>query len=398
MSATISKFTNLAGHPLGLAFYCLFLYNTIKVFNYPANWKSYFGLIFSISVGGFLYMPFLPAVLGISAFLVLLLLFLMKFAYIQKQYRTVLLFSGSVFFAFLLILPYLLTTIRSGSVEKAVTFFSFYYLGIHLLVILLNIFPVIFVLFFVARKFIIAQKTIPLLIVAISLFTSLGMYSFVHFNGFIEYKFLALFVLTAGIFGGIAFDLFIDKNKLCMITAFILLLSMNWPILYNMKREHYMYNSHPLPYFEKGKYIYSTDSQANEMYDWIRANTGINDVFVDTDYVLPVLTQRQLYIAVDLPDIQSPPGFEYKVADFVVARHGHSNQEYEQRWSVFNSIYQSNKISSFLDFDNYVNKAQSVFIVIRPTNSGVEIDRDFFELVFSSSGEKYFLYKYLTNK
>jgi hypothetical protein len=157
----------------------------------------------------------------------------------------------------------------------------------------------------------------------------------------IEYKFLGLFCLSLGLVGGGALaSLIRAKVWLGGLVATLLFASASADIVSKARD-----SSHRLldPYTIEGANTIHADPAEAALYRWIREETGVDVLFLDTRLTIPMFGRRQLYVAYDLPRADAPrnsrDGYHESVPDMLMGWFGHSEEEVAERTALVAGVF-----------------------------------------------------------
>jgi hypothetical protein len=359
-----TKFTTSCGDPVGLVLFFLFVYSIIKLFR---NDKIIINsILFAISIlgCGFIYPPMFPAVVFGTVAVCLGMAIMRKRNHFVCYFRRIVLISIILVSGILLLIPY--WSVISSGVRQSVDLFDFRFVLRNLTIYLFWCLPIV-VIIILNRKFLKSQLCKqPLIILSIIIVATAFSYIFVHLLASAEYKFLMLSTVSLGIFGGVAFYF---MSQWCnRVVVFVLLLLFTIPsiklVLWRVKSLRDI----PISYTEKGIYIYSTDTEENELYEWIRNNTPIDSIFIDTELNIPIFAQRSLFIGMDKvggdPTIGYTTNRDKNIDVFLKQRHGHNTDLVNTRRSIVKYIYdRTEKVN--IDLDAIFGSQMNIYIVDR---------------------------------
>ncbi|HIJ71852.1 MAG TPA: hypothetical protein HPP87_10890 [Planctomycetes bacterium] len=386
------KFSNINGIPPGLVFYLLFLYSIIKIFIDKKILPAAPLFLLAVVGVGFIYPQFLP---GVIAAALASCLVNMIFRTMQDRGNCILrsvIATALLITACAILYPYL-TSITSG-VKGQMQFFNFKTLLMNAAIYLVICFPVL-LLIFLNRKHLArnTDRRVLLTIVTVTVAT-LACYLCIHLTWTNEYKFSMLSMITLGILGGVAFRLMAQWCKKSVV--FILLLLFIFPAFNNIYTRLRYFDSFEPPYIEKDEYIYSKNAEENQLYEWIRNNTDTDDVFIDTEPLLPVLAQRRLYIALDR-QVQGravrSPGYGFLLMDFFRLICGYERKLIAERTGIVYTIYTSNLDLTTAQKENLFAVANKVYVIVRKAYIRGKFNKSGFEKVFQSARGNFLVYR-----
>jgi hypothetical protein len=134
----------------------------------------------------------------------------------------------------------------------------------------------------------------------------LGGYLLVHMPDRVEYKWLIVFGLMLGVAGGIAFRAW-GRGRWRHVVFFILLVFM-LPSGADCYVKATRLSWLPPDYEETDMWLRSRDSEERQLYAWIRRETGMEDVFIDTCGEVPVFAHRRLFVGRDILSVSVSGG------------------------------------------------------------------------------------------
>jgi hypothetical protein len=376
------KFHSFNGVPLGLVFFLMLVYGTMKLFE---NKKIvlYSLLILTGAIGSlFFYAAFGPGILAWFGLMGLLWLSKYKDDDFKVFGRTLLLLYSLIFLSLLAVSPYLKQLSSSGGFLKVEfcnpriiiqNIFNF------LLPCLLSLSMIL-----VFRKYWIhSLERRNLSIVGCLFLSNLTCYLFVHMPSNGEYKFLLLAMIPFGIIGGIAFTRVLHYSRWI---ALGLLLLLSLPALrlcrYDFSSSpRKMFNVRYTPSFqENGTILESRDSEENAMYRWIRENTSRDTYFLDKETLIPVYAQRSLWVGFETD--KPIPGYHMSIFRLKIL-HGYDEQEYAQRQEIVQNIFASQPTLTEEEIAAYIIQKR-LFVIVRDNNIKISLDRYGFSAVFTS--------------
>jgi hypothetical protein len=121
-----------------------------------------------------------------------------------------------------------------------------------------------------------------------------------------QYKFYLLAVYSLGIVGGIAFHVLHGRSRpAALLVLSLFLLSFGLDCVHKAT----LWRHVPEAFRESGMGLEHADPAENELYQWIRSETGPGAVFVDSKLTVPVFGQRALFVGL---------GGELNLKDYVI--------------------------------------------------------------------------------
>ena len=378
----LMKFYNNNGVPLGLIFFLLMVYGTMKLFERKRT-AFYSFLILSGTVCSlFFYAAYGPGILAWVGFIGLMWLIKYKDEDFRAFGRTLLILSILIIISVLAVSPYLRQISSSGGFLE-VEFFSLQNFFRNLLSFLLpGSLLLIIIIFF--RKYLTANLNRQNLSLMGCLFLSnIACYLVFHISPNVEYKFLLLALLPFGIVGGIAFTRIQHYSRpLALGLLFVLLLP-------SLQISRWRFESSPrtifdinhiAPYYENGTSLESRNPGEKAMYEWIRENTSMDTYFLDAKTKIPVYAQRSLWVGFD--DGTKLPGYAMAVPRMKIL-HGYDDQEYSQRQQIAQNIFGSQNSLTQEEVASYIIQ-NKLFVVVRNDNIKTPLDHYGLREVFTS--------------
>lgn len=390
------KFSNVNGVPLGLVFYLLFLYSLINIFN-NRKIKSSSALFFiSILAGGFIYPQFVPGIIA-TVIVVCGISFVMNrktepSVYLKKNVLVVVLLAIGI----IILYPYI-SSVSSGT-KGQIELFNVDALLANLTNFIVLCFPISVIIFLSRRILKINTDRQALVIIFAAAAAMFCCYIFIHMPWTNEYKFLTLSMVTLGIPAGLS--LTVVKQRWNGTIVFILLLFFIYPAFNNIdaKLKHLSYL--PILYSEKGRYIHPNNLEENELYEWIREKTSSDDVFVDTELMLPVFAQRKLFIAIDKHVSGHPagyPGYSFVLTTFFRLICAYEMDLIINRTRTVTTIYNSSKPLSPQQKSELCGSGNNIYVIVRKAIVRKTFDRNEFTGVFRSTNGSFLVYRYEGN-
>ncbi len=376
------KFSSNNGNPIGLVFFLLMVFATMKIFER----KRPFFYGFLIALGAtcciFFYAAFGPGIIAWVGFAGLLWLTKYKDNDFKDFGRGFLLMSILIAVSVLAVSPYLRLLSSSGGFLQVEFlnmktlcrgFFSF---------LLPSSLSIIVIMFF--RKYLAENLNRRNLSLLVCLFlSSVTCYLFFHIPGNAEYKFLLLGMLPFGIIAGIAFTRIRFHSKWLALGLFTLLFIPSLIISYHQ------FASSPgtifdvyrnAPFYENGTALESSDAEENSMYIWIRENTTMDTYFLDKETKIPVFAQRTLWVGFDTGE--KLPGYSMTVPR-IKSLHGYDDQEFSRRNEVAQNIFGSQDSMTEEEIVAYLVEKQ-LFVVVRDNNIKIPTDHPDLQGIFTS--------------
>ncbi len=388
-----NKFPDVCGDPIGLVFFCLFIYSVQICYCKRPTLQACAGMVISIPCVLFFYPPFAPAVAIICAGLVTSHFLLSRRMGLKNSGKSSLLLLGALLAGGICCWPY--WKMVSSGVGTKMELFSGPF-------ILMNALNVLLFMGFTGLLIGLQWQRIRnhvwnqpfLLLFGMCSVLLLG-YLSIHIPGEIEYKLLLLAGLCFGILGGIAFYMLGSQKRWIAAGLFILF---TCPSLGHVYRYGFQYGTNPFTYglygvsvYEKGCDVYVSKPEEQQMYDWIKTNTARDAFFLDTTLHVPVFAKRWLYIGLDRLDGQGEPGYLFSLKKLQI-RNGYSPETYEFRTAVARNFYGYEDTMSRQEVLECLKK-NDIFIIIRDYNDSMKMQTQDLVEVFCSSAGAYRIYR-----
>jgi len=386
------KFSNINGIPLGLLFYLLFLYSLIKIFIDKRILPMALLFLLAVVGGGFIYPQFLPGVIAATVASCLVHTIWRKMPDRSSCFLRSIIATGLLIAGCAILYPYF-ASINSG-VKGQIQFFNIKSLFANAAIYIIICFPVLLIIFLNRRDLSKNVDKRVLVTIVTVIVATLACYLCIHLTWTNEYKFSMLSMITLGIPGGVAFRLMTRWCKKSIV--FVLLLVFMFPAFNNIYTRLRYFDSFELPYIEKGKYIYSRNTEENELYEWIRHNTDAEDVFVDTEPILPVLAQRHMYIALDRQAqgrIVRSPGYSFLLMDFFRLICGYNNDLVAKRTNIVYTIYSSNRNLTSAQQADIFSAGKNAYVIVRKAAIRSNLNKRGFKKVFQSARSNFLVYR-----
>ncbi len=292
------KFSNSNGVPLGTVFFLLALFSLIKLFQSKNRWGNTLLFLFSLLGCGFLYPAFLPGLISSTGLLCLVNLFSPRQGDFARDAKKIILLTGALAVGLLSLSPYFLS-ITSG-LKSQLHLFNLEWMSIKIMRFALVAFPLLIIIFINRRYLLHNANRAGLTVLITVVIATLGCNIIFSLPLDTEVKFFMLSAMTLGIVGGIAIHGMNQRfSKLLVLSIVLLFLA---PLYRQVQVKLLLQKDDPPVselYYEKGRYLYSTSSEENELYQWIKNQTEKNSPFIDLQLTVPVLAQRQLFIGMD---------------------------------------------------------------------------------------------------
>lgn len=392
VTPVFTKFTNVNGLPIGLAFFLLVLYSLMKISKNKEVPLYTVCLFISILSCGFFYPQMLPGIVASGT--LLCLVGILPTRYNKKLgLKRIGLIASVLAVSTLLLMPYLRSIMGEGGLNKIVLFNStLMWENARTLLLLAG--PVLVVIF-ISRKFLLSRLSVqPVTVLLITILGTAGCYIFIHMQRSNEYKFLILLTVMAGILGGIA--LYAMKQHFHKSFVLILLLLFLLPsynvIVGKLKAQmHY-----PRTYVEKGRDIRLTADEGNELYQWIREHTAKDSVFIDSELKIPVFAQRQLFLTID-KQVHGKPVIErgYGLLTDTILREVSAYPPciLDERNRIVTAVYDPKQNFSSGEMEEFLSTNRHIYIVVRTEKLRGKFTNKRFDIIFESHDGHIIVYR-----
>ncbi|MEN6308505.1 MAG: hypothetical protein ABFD91_12190, partial [Anaerohalosphaeraceae bacterium] len=387
------KFPDICGDPLGIVFFCLFVYSIFQLYTQRPTLRTCAGLIISISGVVYFYTPFAPGIAIVSAGLILFHLFVFRHIHMQIPPVSSILLTVALLITGMCFWPYW-KTVSSGVGSQMELFSGASVLNHGFNVLLLTGFTAIIIGTQRQLLWRHSQAKQLVLLFLISGFLIIG-YLFIHVPGTVEYKLLLLGGICCGIIGGMALYFLGEQKRWLAAGLFILFACPGFGHIY---RFGFKYGDHPLKYglstvpvYEKGCDLHVSEPEEQQMYDWIKASTPRSSKFLDTSLDIPVLAKRQLFIGLDRTDGKTESGYSISMKGFWI-RNGYDLKAGEFRTAIARNFY---GYEDTLSRQNVLEclKQNDIFVVVRDNTDSMKVQTEGLEELFQSSAGRYRVFK-----
>jgi len=388
------KFINVNGAPLGLVFFLLALHSIVRLFQGGRPPLHAFLLGVGAAGCGFFYAPFLPG-LGVGALAACAArgaLESRRLGRLPALRRLRWPFAGLAG-GLVLILPYFIGT-SSGAAGKVQLLHPGFTLANSLGYLI--VFAPALVILYLGRRVLreSAERQGVLTLIAFILANSLC-YIVLHLPSHNEYKFLVLLSVPLGILAGVAFRGMMQRyDRRILFLCFLPLLLPLYDVTEGRSR---WFSKVPHHYGESGGNIYSLNEEEDEMNQWIRENTPPSSVFLNSEFTLPVLARRRLWIGMLVPpasgkDDPRSLGF-FNTDNFLGEITGHPRSLLEARKATVKKVYESARELSWSDFGDLLESGFPAYVIARSDEVRAKLDRLGFQELFRSSEGRLSVFK-----
>ena len=133
------------------------------------------------------------------------------------------------------------------------------------------------------------------------------------------------------------------------------------------------------------------------MNQWIRDNTPPSSIFMDSEFTLPVLARRRLWIGMLVPgasgkDDPRSMGF-FNTDNFLGEITGHPRRLLEARKATVKKVYDSDRALSLSDFGDLLESGCPGYVIARSGEVRAKLDRLGFQEMFRSSEGRLSVFK-----
>ncbi|MBW1854084.1 MAG: hypothetical protein JRJ00_05290 [Deltaproteobacteria bacterium] len=397
------KFSNINGVPVGLVFFLLFLYSIIKLFQQKRVGSN--GVLFFISVVGcgFFYPVMLPVIAASTVLVCSASVVINKDRYLAYDLKKIIIVVGLGLTAMVMLMPYFFSI--TAGMKTSIQFFDPNNASANILRYLVVTVPILLIIY-INRNFLKDKLNRTVIFILLSVIVaSFSCYIFISLPLESEYKYFMLSTVTLGILGGTAF--YAMNHGFKKIVVFILLLLFLAPLYRNARwKSRFMNNVTDVSslYAEKGRYLYSRNSEENELYQWVRNHTDKNSIFIDSELTIPVLAQRQLFIGMDRESTSKPlpaamkgtngsPGYGFTIDTFLRRVYGYDSALIDKRRAIVKSIYNPNQKLTDSEVETLFNAYENTYIVVRTKALEDKFRQGKLNQVFRSSKGHFILYQ-----
>jgi hypothetical protein len=385
------KFMTVNGYPVGIVFFILFIYATIKLLRNGKSLRYAILVLISFVGAGFLYAPVLPCMAASLVALTLLSFFPSSESFDRSWKKTTSLCLVLII-GIIILRPYFLTI--SSGVRSDIHFLNPVFVYKNTVNLLVSLLPLSLIIFW-ARKKLLASADRTAGMVLLTIIISLALcFIGVHILDSAEYKFLGLAGISIGILGGIAFENIAQKKKWATLTLICLFMlpSLNsyWKYLIKKGNKPVTSACKTTPVYEKGTQLFVRNPEEAQLYHWIRQNTSLDQLFIDSTLRLPIYAQRQLLVGIDGIDgaIQNGYGIDM---DTIAIRNGYDKDEFNLRSQIVRNVY---GLESTLDHSKLLEylSDKAVLIIVRVNSLAVNFNSEHLHVLFRSSNGNYLIY------
>jgi hypothetical protein len=304
----VNKFTTLQNNALGFLFFGLFLYSVVSLFSKPEPRKArreYWLLCAAVVGAGFFY-PITWLAMGATGGAMLGVLWWRR----GRELLPVLIrLAVAMAAGALLVAPYLFVISSGKSKQMFLIAPDLFFLFTKAVGWLWMTSPMALLLYWKRREMarflrergdLVAIAATPVAVTAL-MYVVIGTYW--HTN---EYKFINLSCFSLGLFASAAMAAVWREHKFLsfvLISILFVPLTVDW--LGKADRSRYVVSD---PYVLEGSDIHHTLPEQDRLYRWIRGQTDLDAVFLDTQLTVPAFARRRLYIPIDDRRAELPPG------------------------------------------------------------------------------------------
>jgi hypothetical protein len=382
------KFHKNNGVPLGLVFFLLMVYGTMKLFERKKT-AFYSILILSGAICSlFFYAAFGPGILAWAGFLGILWLVKYKDDDFKTFGRTLILLYALILLSLLAVSPYLRQISSSSGGFWEIEIFNMKVFCKNILNFLVPSSLSLFVIIFFRKHLSDSLNRQNLSLMACLFLSGLTCYLIFRIPPNVEYKFLLLALIPFGIIGGIAFSRIQHYSRWLALGLFF------WAALPSLYLIQYQFRSSPrnifdinhiARYYENGLSLESRDPEENAMYRWMRENTAMGTYFLDKQTKIPVYAQRSLWVAFDSG--KKLPGYAMTAPRMKVL-HGYDDREFLYRQQIVQNIFGSQDSLTKEEIISYIIQ-NKLLVVVRNNNIKIPLDTPGLQEVFTSQTKRF---------
>jgi hypothetical protein len=243
----------------------------------------------------------------------------------------------------------------------------------------------------------------PLIFVTVVVVATAVGYFALHLNMDNEYKLLLLSTVVLGIPGGIAFGHLAGRCRgWRVVGVFLLLAAFLFPAFrfVKMKLVQERAGRPSQEFVERGRSLHPTDSEADQLYRWVKESTGPRSAFIDRDLSICVLGERAVFVPAGRPELQERKGFG--PVDMILRQQsGYPDELISMRRTIMDKIY-GGKALSARELGELRGLAGDVYVVLRadgaadgaaPGAAAADLTCDLLTEAFASPSGKYKLYR-----
>jgi len=164
----------------------------------------------------------------------------------------------------------------------------------------------------------------------------------------------------------------------------------------------------PIMFAENRKALCSKNTEEDELYEWIRSQTNVDDVFFDTTPNIPVFAQRQLFIGTDTVvkgkdqagqqfQIYNP-GYNYGIRSHLEKTCGYDPALLRNRYDILEKIYNPNQELTQEQTEELFSSNNRTYMIVRKATFPKPFKYRLFDKVFQSSKGNFSVYCHSPNK
>ena len=388
------KFITINMLPIGLVGFLLVIYLVLRLESSGRTLLKAAALLAALLGVGFTYPAFLPGIAASLAVAWIATLVLFKRETLRWSLRTLTLTVLALAATGLMVRPYLALT-GAGTVDQ-MQILSRHAVAANAIKYFVVTVPILALIAVTLRAFRQVNPR-PLLFLAIVVAATAAAYLGIHLPLDNEYKFLLLSTVTLGILGGVAFaELARRLRGYRTIVVFVLLALFLFPSFRFVKLKLVQERAgRPSEAFvEKGRSLRSTDPEADQFYQWIKANTSRKSVFVDQELDIPVLAERPLFIGLGKREPGQQKGFG-PVDMILRLQSGYPSSLLDTRRRIVEKIYAADKQLTSAEMSELSGFPGGLYVVRRARGQAQAFDNPAFQEVFASGAGSFKLYQFL---
>ncbi len=379
----IDKFITINALPLGLIGWFLTIYGALLYYSHANPRKPFLVVAAGIALTGFLYPAFLPGIAAsiLLGFPVSWLVSRSNMAYFVRTAVMWLAFFGVV----AILIPYLKSI--AGSAAHAMILDKTYLKQNIINYFIVNL-PILVLFLIVLRCLLSTVRRIALLVISVPVISTLAAYLSIHLTFNNEYKFLLLSSTTLGILGGPILCCF--QKRFGRLAAFFILMLFLLPTFRILWLRSSVGQRVPNTFFEEGM-VLKTRSGEQDLYDWIRNQTPLDAIFIDTELEIPVLGQRQILIPYSATERKQRKGYG-NIKMILISQSGYSREEIERRIRIASSLYESGCLSTE-DWQYLSNLGNHIYIVARKPKASQILQQKGYPVAYRSQSWQSAIYR-----
>jgi hypothetical protein len=387
------KFITINVLPIGLVCFLLFVYLVLRLEIFGRTSLHAPLLLAALLAVGFSYPAFLPGIAASVALAWIATLIFFKRETLRWSLRTLVSTALVLVATGLIVRPYLALT-GAGTVSQ-IEILSRHMVVANAIKYGVVALPLLVVIAVNLRAF---RQVNPraLLFLVIVVTATAAAYLAIHLPLDNEYKFLLLSTVTLGILGGVAFaELAKRLRGYKTIVVFVLLALFLFPSFrfVKLKLVQERAGQPSKAFVEKGRSLRSTDPEADQFYQWIKANTGRKSAFVDQELDIPVLAERPLFLGLGKREPGQQKGFG-PVDMILRLQSGYPASLLDMRRTIVEKIYAADRPLTSAEMSDILGLPGDLYVVWRARWQDHTLDSPSLQEVFTSQAGNFKLYRF----